>query len=124
MREINEFDDALMELREHLERWARWARPKDNKGWATKTIEHSAMMYGGSVPRGQGYRPVETHAYEEALEAVIVAMPEELRGFIVAEFVVRGTPQKRAKHTGTSVAKYYTRLDSALCYLLGVKAME
>ena len=119
---MSEFRNEILEMREHLERWGRWARPKDEQGWPTKTVEHSAMMYGGSVPRGQGYRPVETHAYEESLEAIIVAMPSELRPFIVAEFIVRGTPQTRAKHTKTSVAKYYTRLDSSLCYLIGVNA--
>jgi hypothetical protein len=112
--------EALEQTRDSLHRWSKWCRPgKTPGGFAGETIEHSLMVFGGGRPKGKGRISEPDHPLEERVEAAVTSMPAELKVYIVAEYITRGSPSQRAAATFTSVPKYYTELNSALWWLHG-----
>lgn len=100
--------------------WAPWARKKTGpNGYPEETIEYSLMRFGAQAPKTQGAPRIDSNPKAEEVEAILMSMPSHLRKFIVAEFIVRGAPAKRAQATHSSVPQYYKELRSAFWWLAG-----
>ena len=106
-------DDILLVVDFCLVEWARWARRRFHRlGYPGTTPEVQAGM--GRRDKKSGTAPEPTHALAEAVEGVVVGLPDRLYEVTLKEYVDgRGMKRQRARDLAMGETQYSQLLRAA-----------